>query len=85
MEVCQFIQYRFSGSEHPVDAKPHGNSKKHAKPYKRTCLSTLKDLKEEVFLYPPKCAAFKVEQKRGGIFMLHVRETYQEMQHRLPG
>ena len=68
VEVYQFVQYRFSGSEHPVDVKPHGNSRKHAKPYKRTCPSTLKDLEEEVKLYPPKRAAFKVEQKRGGIF-----------------
>ena len=67
MEVNQFIQYRFSGSEHSVDVKPHGNSKKHAKPYKRTCPSTLREL-EEVKLHPPKRAAFKVEQKRGGIF-----------------
>ena len=68
VEVCQFIQYRFSGSEHSVDVKPHGNSKKHVKPYKRTCPSTLRELEEEVKLYPPKRAAFKVEQKRGGIF-----------------
>ena len=66
VEVYQFIQYRFSGSEHSVDVKPHGNSKKPAKPYKRICSSTLGEL--EVKLHPPKCAAFKVEQKRGGIF-----------------
>ena len=63
VEVCQFIQYRFSGSEHSVDVKPHGNSKKRVKPYKRTCPSTLREL-EEVKLYPPKHAAFKVEQER---------------------
>ena len=68
VEVCQFIQYRFSGSEHSVDVKPHGNSKKRVKPYKRTCPNTLRELEEEVKLYPPKHAAFKVEQKRGGIF-----------------
>ena len=68
VEVYQFIQYRFSGSEHSVDVKPHGNSKKRAKPYKRTCPSTLRELEEEVKLHPPKRAAFKVEQKRGGIF-----------------
>ena len=68
MEIFQFIQYRFSGSEHSVDVQPHGNSKKRAKPYKRTCPSTLRELEEEVKLHPPKRAAFKVEQKRGGIF-----------------
>ena len=68
VEFCQFVQYRFSGSEHSVDVKPHGNSKKHTKPYKRTCPSTLRELEEEVKLYPPKRAAFKVEEKRGGIF-----------------
>ena len=35
VEIYQFVQYRFSGLEHSVDVKPHGNSKKHAKPYKR--------------------------------------------------
>ena len=68
VETYQFVQYRFSGSEHSVDVKPHGNSKKCTKPYKRTCPSTLRELEEEVKLHPPKRAAFKVEQKRGGIF-----------------
>ena len=67
VEVHQFIQYRFSESEHPVDVKPHGNSKRHAKPYKRTCPSTLKDLQVEVKLYPPKRAAFNRLYARGAI------------------
>ena len=61
MEPFQFIQYRFSGREHPVTVKPHGNSKKK-KPYKRTCPSTVKELEEETKFYPPKRAAFRVEQ-----------------------
>ena len=63
----QFIQYRFSGNQHSVEVKPHGNSKQGARPYKHTCPSTLKDLENEMKLHPPKRAVFKVEQKRGGI------------------
>ena len=62
----QFIQYRFAGEEHSVEVKPHGNAKKILRPYKRTCPSTLKDLKDELQQHPPKRAVFKVEQKRGG-------------------
>lgn len=62
-----YIQYRFSGSEHSVNAQPHGNSKKTLRPYKRTCLSTLQDLSEELKQHPPKRAIFKVDKKRGGI------------------
>ena len=50
----QFIQYRFSGREHAVDVKPHGNSKQGARSYKRTCPSTIRDLENEVKLHPPK-------------------------------
>lgn len=50
----QLIQYRFSGVEHSVAVKPHGNSKKSLRPYKRTCPSTIKDLKEEVKEHDPK-------------------------------
>ena len=64
---CQFIQYRFSGMEHSVVVKPHGNSKKRKRPYKRTCPSTLKDLETELKQHPPKRAVFRVEQKRGSI------------------
>ena len=63
----QFIQYRFSGAEHPVEAKPHGNATKFARPYKRTCPSTLNALREQVEKHPPKRAVFKVDQERGGI------------------
>ena len=63
----QLIQYRFSGKEHSVDVKPHGNSKQGARPYKRTCPSTMKDLEQEVKLHPPKRAVYKVDKKRGGI------------------
>ena len=66
-KTCQFIQYRFSGVEHSVIVKPHGNSKKGKRPYKRTCPSTLKDLERELKQHPPKRAVFRVEQKRGGI------------------
>ena len=66
LKPYQFIQYRFAGEEHSVDVKPHGNAKKVLRPYKRTCPSTLKDLKDELQQHPPKRAVFKVEQKRGG-------------------
>ena len=61
------MQYRFSGREHSVVVKPHGNSKKRKRPYKRTCPSTLKDLETELKQHRPKRAVFRVEQKRGGI------------------
>ena len=63
----QFIQYRFAGAEHSVTVKPHGNYKKNSRPYKRTCPSTLKDLKEELKRHPPKRAMFKVDRKRGRV------------------
>ena len=71
---CQFIQYRFSGRQHFVDVKPHGNSKQGARPYKRTCPSTIKDLENEVKLHPPKRAVFKVDQRRGGILNVSCTE-----------
>ena len=51
-----------------MTVKAHCNSKKTKRPYKRTCPSTMRDLEEEAKLYPPKRAAFRVEQRRGGIF-----------------
>ena len=42
-------------------------TKKNSRPYKRTCPSTLKDLKEELKRHPPKWAMFKVDRKRGGV------------------
>ena len=41
--------------------------KKILRPYKRTCPSTLQDLREELKQHPPKRAIFKVDKKRGGI------------------
>lgn len=64
---CQFIQYHFSGVQHSVTIKPHSNSKRVKRPYKRTCPSTLKDLETELKQHPPKRAVFRVEQKRGVI------------------
>ena len=55
----QYVQYRFSGLEHSVNVQLHGNSKKILQPYKRTCPSTLQDLKEELKQHPPKQAVFK--------------------------
>ena len=66
LKPYQFIQYQFAGEEHSVEVKPHGNAKKILRPYKRTCPSTLKDLKEELQQHPPKQAVFIVEQRRGG-------------------
>ena len=64
---CQFIQYRFSGVEHFVSVKPHGNAKKVKRPYKRTCPSTLKELEKELKQHPPKRAVYHVDVKKGGI------------------
>ena len=64
----QYLQYKFSGEEHPIEVKPHGNAKHSTKSYKRTCPSTLSDLEEELKVYPPKCAVFRVDRERGGIF-----------------
>ena len=66
-KVCQFIQYRFSGVEHCVSVKPHGNAKKVKRPYKRTCPSTLKELEKELKQHPPKRAVYQVDRKKGGI------------------
>lgn len=41
----QYVRYRFSSLEHSVNVQPHGNSKKTLQPYKRTCPSTLQNLK----------------------------------------
>ena len=63
----QFVQYRFSRVEHPVQIKPHGNSTKDLRPYKCTCPSTIEDLEKELIHHPPKKAIFRVDKKRGGI------------------
>ena len=64
----QYLQYKFSGEEHPIEVKPHGNAKHSTKSYRCTCPSTLSDLEEELKVYPPKRAVFRVDRERGGIF-----------------
>ena len=82
VETYQFVQYRFSGSEHSVDVKPHGNSKKCTRPYKRTCPSTLREL-EEVNTHQ-NVQHLRWSKREEAYLMLHVRVTYHEVRHRLP-
>ena len=52
LKAYQFIQYQFAGEKHSVEVKPHGNTKKILRLYKRTCPSTLNDLMEELKQHP---------------------------------
>lgn len=61
-----FVQYSFDRQEHPVDLKPHGNSKKE-KPFTRTKPSTLSLLKESVKTKPPRKALRDVKNVLGGV------------------
>ena len=65
---CQqmaFVQYGFDRNEHPIDVKPHGNSK-GKKPFSRCKASTLKMLKRSAEAKPPLQALRQVENIRGG-------------------
>ena len=60
------VQYSFDRHEHPIDIKPHGNSK-GKKPFTRTKPSTLNLLKESVKTKPPRKALREVENVMGGV------------------
>ena len=62
------VQYWFdSGHEHRVLIKSHGNSKKRKQSFCRTHPSTMKALKEEAQIYPPKQAVNVVYEEKGGM------------------
>ena len=61
-----FVQYSFDCQEHPIDLKPHGNSKDE-KPFTRTKPSTLTLLKESVKMKLPRKALRDVENILGGV------------------
>ena len=60
------IHYFFTGEEHPVDLKSHGNSKTST-PYKRQVCSTLEQLKKAAIVKKPKEACRDVENQVGGV------------------
>ena len=61
------MQYWFdSGREHKVLVRSHGNSKKRKQPFCRTHPSTMKALKEEAQINPPKQAVSVVYEEKGG-------------------
>jgi len=48
LQRLAFVQYGFDRKEHPIDIKPHGNTKKRDTSFKRTKPSTLKLVKKGV-------------------------------------
>ena len=60
------IRYFFTGDEHDIVAKAHGNAKTST-PYKRQVCSTMDKLKESAMLKKPKDACRYVEEQVGGV------------------
>ena len=60
------VQYHFSGEEHEVLVRPHGNSKR-SEPYVRTFSSTLKVLTEVASEKTPKAAVHAISSQCGGV------------------
>ena len=61
-----FIQYGFDRQEHPIEAKPHGNSKGE-RPFCRCKPSVLKQMKGSVENKPPLQVLREVENLKGGV------------------
>lgn len=61
-----FIQYGFDRQEHPIEVRPHGNSK-GKKPFRRCKPSVLKQLKESVDKRSPMHVLREVENLKGGV------------------
>lgn len=61
-----FVQYSFDNLEHPIEVKPHGNSKGKM-PFSRSKPSTLSLLKTISETKPPTQALAEVENIRGGV------------------
>ena len=63
-----FLQYIFTGMEHPVEPASHGNSKMRlSSAYIRTKESAIGKLRREVRFEPPKAAYRRVHKDQGGI------------------
>ena len=60
------VQYHFTGDEHEVLVRPHGNSKR-SESYIRTMPSTLKELTEVASEKTPKPAVHSISSHHGGI------------------
>ena len=62
-----FVQYTFDRNEHPIELKPHGNSKKKNKLFSRSKPSTIELLKKSAQTNAPRKALREVENIRGGV------------------
>ena len=63
-----FLQYIFTGKEHPVEPASHGNSKMRlCSAYIRTKESAIGKLRREVRFKPPKDAYHRVHKDQGGL------------------
>ena len=58
-----FVQYVFTAGECQLTLRPHGNTRKDQKPYKRTMASTMKAIKDEKA--KPREVMHAVIEKRG--------------------
>ena len=61
------VQCTFTGEEHNVTIKKHGNSKHDRTPFRRTFPSTINALKNVSKSCPPKAAFHSVTESKGGI------------------
>lgn len=61
------VQYVFTKGEQTVRGKPHGNSKRSSRPYKRTMKSTMVKIKSEVEKVDPRKVIHSIVKDRGGV------------------
>ena len=66
LQPLAFVQYSFDRHEHPIQLKPHGNSK-GKQPFTRTKPSTIHLLKSSVETKAPRKVLRDVEQLKGGV------------------
>ena len=66
LKELAFVQYSFDRQEHPVDLRPHGNSK-GKQLFKRTKPSVIQQLKEASKNKPPKKVLREIENIQGGV------------------
>ena len=63
-----FLQYAFTNKEHPIQLKPHGNSKAKGKvPFRRTKPSTLRSIKSGAKSKSAVKLLHDIEKKAGGV------------------
>ena len=65
LQYC-FVQYSFDGQEHPIELKPHGNSKQK-KPFSRSKPSIFKLLEKKADSQRPLQALREVDNIKGGV------------------